>query len=246
MSDDLLGVEEVAGCLGVGRLTVYRWCRDGSLPCFKIGKSWRVRREALEEFVRRSESSDTLAERLRSFLRVPDSVFAVVQNTELIHRLDTAFFQIGEAQGAVLIKYYAADSAASPASLRDALKGNGLELERLEEEGRFHFIGEPNPESGQVEELRRVVSEEAGRGDRPVWVSFNWAEWLDLDVVMRQEEVITEFVEDSRLTVKTAVLERMLDECPGEMQRRAQLLHASALWLSEAGLALSRVEPLAR
>lgn len=121
-----------------------------------------------------------------------------------------------------------------PGWLRDALKGNGLE-----EEGRFHFIAEPNPENGRVEELRRLVSEEAGCEDRPVWVSFNWAEQLDLDVVIRQQEAITEFVQDSRLTVKTAVLEWVLDEWPGAMQRRAQLLHVGALWLSKAGLALS-------
>lgn len=128
--------------------------------------------------------------------------------------------------------------------MRGALKGNGLELERLEEERRFHFIAEPKPESGRVEELGRLV--EAGRGNRPVWVSFNWAERLDLDVVMRQQEAITKFVEDSRLTVKTAVLEQVLDGWPGAMQRRAQLLHAGAIWLSKAGLALSRVEPLPR
>jgi excisionase family DNA binding protein len=31
--EDLLGTEEVAGYLGVGQVTVYRWCREGSLPC---------------------------------------------------------------------------------------------------------------------------------------------------------------------------------------------------------------------
>ncbi|MGI9048604.1 MAG: helix-turn-helix domain-containing protein, partial [Rubrobacteraceae bacterium] len=29
----LLEVDEVAGYLGVTPVTVYRWCRDGSLPC---------------------------------------------------------------------------------------------------------------------------------------------------------------------------------------------------------------------
>ena len=43
----LLGVEEVAEYLGVGQVTVYRWCREGSLPCLKIGRRWRVRRDAL-------------------------------------------------------------------------------------------------------------------------------------------------------------------------------------------------------
>jgi excisionase family DNA binding protein len=52
--DHLLGTEEVAGYLGVGPVTVHRWCREGALPCLKMGRRWRVRRSALEEFVSRS------------------------------------------------------------------------------------------------------------------------------------------------------------------------------------------------
>src|SRR5436305_1663403 len=92
----LLGTEEVAEYLGVGQVTVYRWCREGSLPCLKIGRRWRVRREALEEFVRRSERSQTLTGRLRAFLEVPDNVMAISQNRQLMHRLDAAFFRVGE------------------------------------------------------------------------------------------------------------------------------------------------------
>src|SRR5829696_2430319 len=69
--DELLDTEEVAEYLGVGQVTVYRWCREGSLPCLKIGRRWRVRREALAEFLRKSERSETLTGRLRAFLEVP-------------------------------------------------------------------------------------------------------------------------------------------------------------------------------
>jgi excisionase family DNA binding protein len=48
---DILGVEEVAEYLGVGTVTVYRWCREERLPCLKIGRSWRIQREALEDFL---------------------------------------------------------------------------------------------------------------------------------------------------------------------------------------------------
>ncbi len=47
MSRDLLSVDEVAAFLDVGPVTIYRWCRDGRLPCTKIGKSWRIHRSAL-------------------------------------------------------------------------------------------------------------------------------------------------------------------------------------------------------
>src|ERR687893_1683725 len=103
---ELLGAEEVAGLLGVKQTTVYKWCKEGKLTCLKVGKHWRVRREALEDFLRRSERSTTLVGQLRSFLQVPDNVLAIAQNIDILHRLDAAFFQVGEAQGGLLVKFY--------------------------------------------------------------------------------------------------------------------------------------------
>ncbi len=53
----LLSADEVAGYFGVERTTVYRWCREGRIPCLKIGKHWRVRREELEDFLKKAEES---------------------------------------------------------------------------------------------------------------------------------------------------------------------------------------------
>jgi hypothetical protein len=44
--------------------------------------------------------------------------------------------------------------------------------------------------------------------------------------------------------LEAALLERVADDWPPAMQRRAQALHSGAIWLSEAGLALSRMTPL--
>src|SRR3712207_9529942 len=71
---ELLSAEDVAGLIGVKETTVWRWCREGRLPCLKVGKHWRIRREALESFLEQSERSTTLVGQLSSFLRVPDSV----------------------------------------------------------------------------------------------------------------------------------------------------------------------------
>ena len=49
---ELLVVDEVAEYFGVGKNTVWRWCREGRIPCLKIGKVWRVRREELEDFLK--------------------------------------------------------------------------------------------------------------------------------------------------------------------------------------------------
>ena len=62
--EELLGAEEIAAYLGVQPTTVYRWCREGQLPCLKFGKAWRIRRSALDHFLRRSERRQTLTEHL--------------------------------------------------------------------------------------------------------------------------------------------------------------------------------------
>jgi len=43
--------------------------------------------------------------------------------------------------------------------------------------------------------------------------------------------------------LKTAILEKDLDDWPGETQRRAQVTHSGTVWLSREGLAMSRVTP---
>lgn len=239
---DLLAVADVAEYLGVEQTTVQRWCREGGLPCMKIGKEWRIRREALERFLERSERSETLVGRLRSFLEVPDNVLAIAEDREMMHRLDAAFFRVGEAQGGRLIKYAGGEPWDSLEDVRTDLEPHGLEVGRLEEEGRFRFASEPDPQRGRTEELRRLLSEEAD-GGRSVWVSFNWAEQIDLDAALKQQEALQEVVEGSELVIKTAVLEEVVDEWPGKMLRQAQVSHSGTIWLSESRLALSRVTP---
>src|SRR5829696_4387083 len=79
---DLLSAEDVARYFGVGHMTVYRWCKQGRLRCIKLGKHWRIRRKALEDFLRQHEHSTTLVGQLSTFLRVPDNVLAIAQNID--------------------------------------------------------------------------------------------------------------------------------------------------------------------
>ena len=101
-----MAAADVAGLVGVKETAVYRWCTEGKLPCLKVGKHWRVRREALEDSPKSSEPSRTLLGQLDSFLRVPDNVLAIAQNFEILRRIDAAFFQVGEARGGLLVKFY--------------------------------------------------------------------------------------------------------------------------------------------
>ena len=104
---ELLAATDVAELIGVKETTVYRWCKEGKLPCLKVGKHWRIRREALEDFLKRSESSRTLVGQLDFFLRVPDNVLSIAQNIDILRRLNAAFFRVGEARGGLLVKFYA-------------------------------------------------------------------------------------------------------------------------------------------
>ncbi len=57
-SEALLTAEEVASYLGVGKVTVYRWCKEGRIPCLRIGKHWRVGREQPVDFLKEAEESE--------------------------------------------------------------------------------------------------------------------------------------------------------------------------------------------
>src|SRR5919112_1405260 len=169
---ELLGATDVAGLVGVKETTVYRWCKEGKLPCLKVGKHWRIRREALEDFLKSSERPRTLVGQLDSFLRVPDSVLVIAQNIDIFRRLDAAFFRVGESRGGLLVKFYAGEK--DPADeLLATLEENGLEAGRLEREGRLLMRSEEEPlGERRREQLGRLI-EEAQEG-RAVWASFDW------------------------------------------------------------------------
>ncbi len=244
--DELLEVPRIAEYLHVSDVTVYRWCREGRLPCLKLGNSWRVRHSALRDFLERGEHSATLVGQLRSFLRVPDNVLAIAQTPELLYRLDAAFFRVGEARGGLLAKVHGPRTGSSVDELRARMEGEGLDVERLEGEGRFRFVTDDHclPEDDHVGALRRVYDEEVD-GGRGLWASFDWMKEVDLEPALERQGELTRFVADRQLVVQTAVLERDTDEWPPPLGRRAQLVHSGTAWLSEAGLATTRVAPVA-
>ncbi len=241
---DLLEVEEVATYLGVGNVTVHRWCRDGRLPCFKVGRLWRIRRQVLEEFMERGERPQTLVGQLRSFLQVPDNVLVVAQDRELMHRLDAAFFRVGEARGGMLVKFHPRTPKTDLEELIVRLEDEGLRARELEEMGRLRFIADRSEPGERLDQLGQLLTElEDEENSRSIWVAFNWEERVNLDEALGQQLSLTRFVEGSSLTVKTSVLEETLDRWPVGSERRAQLMHSGSIWLSEDGMLLSRVSP---
>jgi len=51
MEDVVLTVEETANYLKVSEVTIRRWCADGKLPAFKIGREWRINKSELDKMV---------------------------------------------------------------------------------------------------------------------------------------------------------------------------------------------------
>ena len=240
--NELLGAEEVGRLIGVKETTVYRWCKEGKLPCLKVGRFWRVRREALEDFLKRSEHPVTLAGQLHSFLREPDSVLAIAQNLDILHRLDAAFFRVGEARGALLAKFYAGEGS-SGEELLAAFEEYGLEATRLEREGRLLMRPEEDAlGGGRGEALGRLLEEE-GEG-RVLWASFDWVRPVDLDTAFEQQQELTVFVDAWRLVVKTAALEETIEDWTSSELRRIQSAHSSIILASDSELSLSRATPM--
>ena len=241
---ELLRAEDVAEMIGVKERTVWRWCREGNLPCLKVGTHWRVRREDLEAFLRRSERPTKLVGQLRAFLEVPDNVLVIAQNLQLLNRLDAAFFQVGEALDGLLVKFYGGQQLYLEDELRTELERNGLEVGRLEREGRFLLRPEKDPlGSRRGDELVRLL-EEVGAEERIVWASFDWVMQVDLQTALEQQKRLTELVDARRLVIKTAVLEEALEEWPAAVLRWVQSSHSAIILASEDGLSLSRAIPM--
>jgi excisionase family DNA binding protein len=240
----LLAAADVAGMIGVKETTVYRWCSEGKLPCLKIGKHWRIRRGVLEDFLKESERPRTLVGQLNSFLRVPDSVLGIAQNIDILHRLDAAFFRVGEARGGLLVKFYAGEEHSEEELLSD-FEQNGLEAWRLKRQGRLLMRAEEEPSSGsRWRQLGQLIEEKGGGEGRTVWASFDWVKPVQLETALEQQRQLSELVDASQLVVKTAAIEEAIDEWGVSQLMRVQNMQSAMILASEEQLLLSRATPM--
>ncbi|MCG3734094.1 methylation-associated defense system helix-turn-helix domain-containing protein MAD1 [Vibrio cincinnatiensis] len=56
MVDQILTLKEVAAYLNLAEKTAYRLASEGKLPGFKVGGSWRFKREDLEAWIEENKS----------------------------------------------------------------------------------------------------------------------------------------------------------------------------------------------
>lgn len=53
---DVLTTLEAAAYLKVSQYTIWRWCKNGQLPAFQIGREWRIRRDKLDALIEELEN----------------------------------------------------------------------------------------------------------------------------------------------------------------------------------------------
>jgi excisionase family DNA binding protein len=49
--DKILNVEELSKFFGVSNQTIWRWCKSGKIPAFKIGSQWKIRQSDLNKII---------------------------------------------------------------------------------------------------------------------------------------------------------------------------------------------------
>ena len=57
MSDEILTIQELAVYLKLNEKTAYRLAGDGKLPGFKVGGSWRFKREDIEVWIEKQKDN---------------------------------------------------------------------------------------------------------------------------------------------------------------------------------------------
>lgn len=51
----ILTVKGVAEYLDVHPMTIYKYVKEGKIPAFKIGTSWRIRRDSMQKWIAENE-----------------------------------------------------------------------------------------------------------------------------------------------------------------------------------------------
>lgn len=48
---DILTVDELCEVLGIGANAAYQMLKDGTISAFRIGRRWKIPREAVQEYI---------------------------------------------------------------------------------------------------------------------------------------------------------------------------------------------------
>ena len=57
--DSIMTIEEVAAYLKIPKSTVYILAQDGKIPCQKVGRQWRFRKDTIDKWMDESSGEIT-------------------------------------------------------------------------------------------------------------------------------------------------------------------------------------------
>jgi len=55
---EIMTIRQVAEYLQISEVTTYRLVQDNKIPAFKVGRSWRVKKEDLDDFIEKQKRGE--------------------------------------------------------------------------------------------------------------------------------------------------------------------------------------------
>lgn len=53
----VMTVKDIAEYLDMHPMTIYKFVKEGRIPAFKVGTSWRIKRESIQKWIKEREQS---------------------------------------------------------------------------------------------------------------------------------------------------------------------------------------------
>lgn len=68
----IMTLKEVATYLRLHETSIYRMCKQGTIPAYKVGRSWRFKKEKIDQWLLQSGSIDLNIEVQKALLGIKE------------------------------------------------------------------------------------------------------------------------------------------------------------------------------
>lgn len=58
MDDRWLSIEEIGEYLGVKRDTINKWIKEKDMPCHRVGRSWKFKKDEVDDWVKSGSAGE--------------------------------------------------------------------------------------------------------------------------------------------------------------------------------------------
>lgn len=136
---EFLTIQEVAQILKSHTNTIYKMCREGTLPCVKIGKEWRIDRDKFERFMEDGIEKDTKGpfQGIVNNVLTGGHVLGVFTEKDSILEFELELFKQAPKEGSRFLK---ACWWQHPDDVRQHLINGGLPVVEMEASGSFIIV----------------------------------------------------------------------------------------------------------